>query len=286
MKAERFESNPIINPDSGKDLGGNINGPSLIRAPSWLENPLGKYYLYFAHHKGSYIRLAYSDGLEGPWRVYEPGTLRLENSFCYNHIASPDVHVDDEKREIRMYYHGWVADNCQRSKVAVSKDGIGFSALPEVLGQPYFRVFNWGGCHYALGMPGVFYRSKDGLTGFEEGPTLFTKDMRHSAFRLEGDTLEVFYSNAFACPEQILLATIDLTPDWMEWKESRPVTVLEPEMEYEGAGMPLEPSARGLVMGKVRQLRDPGIFRERDDAYLLYSVAGEYGLAIAKLLPD
>jgi hypothetical protein len=286
MKAQRFESNPIINPDSGKDLGGNINGPSLILAPSWLENPLGKYYLYFAHHKGSYIRLAYSDELKGPWRVHEPGTLRLEDSFCYNHIASPDVHVDNEKREIRLYYHGWVAERCQRSKVAVSKDGIAFSALPEVLGEPYFKVFQWGGYHYALGMPGVFYRSKDGLTEFEEGPTLFTEDMRHAAFRLEGNTLEVYYSNAFDCPEQIFRATIDLTPDWMEWKESHPVTVLEPEMEYEGAEMPLEPSARGLVMGKVRQLRDPGIFREGDDSYLLYSVAGEYGIGIAKLLPD
>ena len=95
-----------------------------------------------------------------------------------------------------------------------------------------------------------------------------------------------YYSNAFDCPEQILLATIDLTPDWAEWKESPPVTVLEPETDYEGAGMPLEPSARGLIMGKVRQLRDPGIFHEEDDAYLLYSVAGEHGLAIAKLLAD
>ena len=26
----------------------NINGPSLVRVPEWVENPLGKYYLYFA----------------------------------------------------------------------------------------------------------------------------------------------------------------------------------------------------------------------------------------------
>jgi len=51
-------------------MGANVNGPSLIRAPAWLPNPLGRYYLYFAHHQGAYIRLAYADRLEGPWRTY------------------------------------------------------------------------------------------------------------------------------------------------------------------------------------------------------------------------
>ncbi len=34
----------------------NINGPSLIRVPSWVPSPPGAYYLYFADHKGSPIR--------------------------------------------------------------------------------------------------------------------------------------------------------------------------------------------------------------------------------------
>ena len=80
-------------------------------------------------------------GLEGPWSIYEPGTLQIEQSHCYNHIASPDVHVDNERREIRMYYHGWVADRVQKTKVAVSRDGLNFEASPEDMGQPYFRVF-------------------------------------------------------------------------------------------------------------------------------------------------
>ena len=122
MKAQRLNSSPIITVDSSTSLDGNVNGPSLVLAPPWLENPLGKYYLYFAHHNGTFIRLAYSDHLEGPWRIYEPGTLRLEDSFCYDHIASPDVHVDNDKRQVRMYYHGWAA-NAQRTKAAVSDDG-------------------------------------------------------------------------------------------------------------------------------------------------------------------
>ena len=57
---ERISDLPIITIDSHKVLlleaeefgYTNINGPSLIKVPHWMENPLGKYYLYFAHHKG------------------------------------------------------------------------------------------------------------------------------------------------------------------------------------------------------------------------------------------
>ena len=49
----RLPGNPIIRPAMlpGAD-GENINGPSLIRVPDWVANPLGRYYLYFAHHNG------------------------------------------------------------------------------------------------------------------------------------------------------------------------------------------------------------------------------------------
>ncbi len=59
--------------------------------------------------------------------------------------------------------------------------------------------------------------------------------------------------------------------------------VLEPELAYEGADLPLEPCTGGLVKGRVRQLRDPAIYRAAANTYLLYSVAGERGIAIAEL---
>ena len=49
MRVERFVDNPIIDPHMDGRMGGNINGPSLIRVPDWLADPLGRYYLYFAH---------------------------------------------------------------------------------------------------------------------------------------------------------------------------------------------------------------------------------------------
>jgi len=284
MHIRRLHHNPIITPNMDSRMGSNINGPSLIRLPEWVPNPLGRYYLYFAHHKGDYIRLAYAERLEGPWSTYEPGTLQLSESYFSSHIASPDVHVDHESRQIRMYYHGVVEGIGQMTRVALSPDGIHFTVQEELLGVSYFRVFRWNGWWYALGMPGIFYRSKDGLSSFEQGPKLFTENMRHTAVKLDGNTLLVFYTNVGDCPERILLSTIDLTPDWKQWKASEPVTVLEPETEWEGATLPLEHSVRGWAPTPVRQLRDPAIFQEKGRTYLLYSVAGEHGIAIAEIL--
>ena len=65
-QVQRLSEKPIIS-GVGEEHGYvNINGPSVIRVPDWVENPLGAYYLYFAHHKGSYLRLAYADDLAGP----------------------------------------------------------------------------------------------------------------------------------------------------------------------------------------------------------------------------
>lgn len=304
FRVERLPNNPILRPNMDGRMGDNLNGPSLIRVPDWVEEPLGRYYLYFGHHDGRYIRLAYADELAGPWRTHEPGVLSLAESLFAGHVASPDVHVDHDRRQIRMYFHG--ADQPsgpgpseregvlplppggdiagQHSRVALSSDGVHFEARSELLGRPYLRVVRWRDWWIALGMPGVFYRSRDGLSGFEEGPTLFGPDQRHTALKLDGDRLSVFSTNAGDCPERILLATIELTPDWRAWRASEPIVVLEPGLPWEGGDLPLEPSRRGLVYGPVRQLRDPAIFAEDGRTYLLYAVAGESGIAIAELV--
>jgi len=70
MRAVRLPTNPLVTQQHDDSLGNNnINGPSLIRVPSWLPNPLGSLYLYFANHQGKSIRLAYADDIEGPWQT-------------------------------------------------------------------------------------------------------------------------------------------------------------------------------------------------------------------------
>ncbi len=306
MRADRFAVNPIITPALHESIGANINGPSLLRVPDWLPDPLGRYYLYFAHHQGAFIRLAYADALAGPWTVHAPGTLRLEQTPCYHHIASPDLHLDAEDRRILMYYHGprvrpeemdrdplrrrFPILEGQRSFLAFSQDGLNFSSGDEILGPSYFRVFRFpktgDSWVYALSMPGILLRSRDGHTDFETGPVLFDRSQRHTALLVRGDILYVLYSRAGDCPEHILCATVDLRPDWMAWKASAPFSVLNPEKDYEGGNLPLEASQRGAVHEPVRQLRDPAIYEEDGRVYLLYSVAGECGIAIAELLID
>lgn len=87
-KAERLLNEPLIHADPGNAAQAHfaehgyvsITHPTLIRVPDWVEDPLGRYYLYFAHHKGGYIRLAYADDILGPWRTYGGGALALADS--------------------------------------------------------------------------------------------------------------------------------------------------------------------------------------------------------------
>ena len=308
----------LLSPASHPSLGENINGPSLVRVPDWVPNALGRYYLYFAHHQGSHIRLAYADEVMGPYTVYAPGVmplvqsgfdtgpLELENidrPFILNliekhgadvilpffppHVASPDVHVLDDAREIRMYYHGQVADGRQLTRVATSSDGLSFDVQPGFLGNNYFRVFRHDGAWYALSHEGgTINRSVDGLS-FEAGPAIGDKDMRHTALRRTGETsFEVYWSRVGDTPEHILVSTLDVSGDWRAWQIGPSTSVRRPQHDWEGADLPLAASRTGFAMREVNELRDPGIFEENGHTWLLYSVRGEAGIGICELPPQ
>ncbi|MGF1486973.1 MAG: hypothetical protein ACFBSE_07655 [Prochloraceae cyanobacterium] len=285
IAVKRLKENPIIYPEMDEKIGNNINGPSLIKVPEWVENPLGKYYLYFAHHQGSYIRLAYANNIAGPWKIYDRGVLNLQQSYFKDHVASPDLKIMSDRREIWLYYHGCTHGKPQMTRMAISRDGLNFTANPEILGKPYWRIFEWDNYYYILEKPGQFLRSKTGCKDFESGPniSLYLPNMRHAAVRVRDNMLDIFYSEIRGRPEQILLSTIKLTPDWKEWIPSQPVTVLKPETDYEGANYPILASKTGMSRQPVCQLRDPGIFEENGKTYLFYSVAGENGIAIAEI---
>ena len=306
FEVKRFENNPIIYPGMDESLGNNIAGPSLIHVPKWIKNPLEQYYLYFSAHKGDFIRLAYADQLEGPWQIYKNGTLQLEESLFPStpskrivriaqdpsykgpdesmpHIASPDVHILDNKQEIRMYYHGLLKNGHQMTRVARSKDGIHFVPEPDIISFPYLRVFEYDNWYYAMSMPGIFYRSQNGIDNFEQGPMLFNRNMRHSALKVDKNQLWIFWTQVGDSPERILFSTIQLSKDWNNWEPTSPIEVLRPEKDWEGGNLEPEPSYRGAITGPVCQLRDPAIYEEENRIFLLYVVAGESGIAISEL---
>ncbi|MBD3353211.1 MAG: hypothetical protein GF364_17155 [Candidatus Lokiarchaeota archaeon] len=272
--------------------GNNINGPTLMKVPKWIEDPLGKYYLYFAHHGGKYIRLAYSESIRGPYEIYKPGTLTNKIEFLkHHHIASPEIWIDREKNIIRMYFHanirgkGIYKDQGQMTYLASSKDGIHFQPRSEQLAPFYLRVFRHQGYFYGIAkndnLDALLVRSKDGLSEFERGHS-FMLHYRHGAFLKEEDVVYVFFTKAFDKPERILVSKMRLEPDWTKWSLSKPKIVLEPEKKWEGANYPLTQSKYGGTK-PARALRDPFVFKEKDTLFLFYTVKGENGIALAEL---
>ena len=319
IEITRFVDEPIIKPYHNEEIGFNVQGPSLIKVPTWVEKPLGKYYLYFADHKGDRIKMAFSDSLSGPWQIYKGGVLSLADSnfltakpkvpkdfdltaleprevdeslrkfipkkiddLTIPHIASPDVHVDDLNNRVLMYFHGLDEFGLQKTRVATSSDGVNFVAKEKIVGWPYFRKFSYRNEDYALSMPGVIYKRNGDIEDFKILNQLMEENTRHSAVMVRNDFLLIFFTRKGDSPERILMTTIDLSKPIMLWRTSEPVEVLKPEKEWEGANLPLYKSVASAINTPVNQLRDPALFFEGGKNYLLYSVRGENGIGIVQ----
>ena len=72
------------------DALANTNGPSVIRMPDWAAGKQAAIHMYFAHHKGRSIRLAYADRLDGPWAIYPDPIMPLANSLFAPEDPVPD----------------------------------------------------------------------------------------------------------------------------------------------------------------------------------------------------
>lgn len=303
IEIRRLADGPIVHQGLDPSLGDNINGPSLIRAPGWVASPLGRYYLYFAHHEGRSIRLAFADSLTGPWRIHRPGAIRLDETplpqtpppvaqpawavakgvdGLYPHIASPDVYVEPARRRLVMYFHGLGHDGEQVSLTATSQDGLAWQLSGPMIAQVYLRAFRHGGTGYALAWAGQVLRRTAG-GGFEPGPTPFPPGHRHAAVLVRGDALHVFWTRIGDAPERILHSTVDLSGDWREWRIGATTEVLRPERPWEGADLPVLPSGIGTAARRENALRDPCFFEDGGRLYLIYAGGGEYALGLAEV---
>jgi len=260
--------------------GNNINGPSLIKVPKWIKSPLGKYYLYFSHHNGKYIRMAYSDKIIGPYKIYKEGVLHIKNSPGNDHIASPDVHVDLENNMITMFYHTCFNKD-QYTFESFSKDGISFKSHNINLGSYYFRVFRFKKQLYSIAKGfdnyGKIYKKVN-----NEWKIIYEKlikNIRHTAILVEDDMIYLFYSLIGDLQESIYCCNLNIN----NFITTNKYKLLKPTLKYEGYNFTKKNSKIGMEKKFVNQVRDPGIFINKRDKYLLYSVSGEKGIAIAKL---
>jgi len=321
VTAHRFAQNPLSTTRTAASLGDNINGPTVIRVPAWVKQPLGRYYMYFAHHMGGFIRLAYADAIEGPWQIHEPGVMPVRDTALfrpqpdppenlenfYTHVASPEIEIDHERRRLVLWFHGWWTEGkmwpvgetaarawarangySQFTQSATSNDGLHFAAQPPITRTSYLRVWRRDGALFGMGRLGQLWRSTDALSAFEPGPNPFrggayANRVRHVALVQRGSLMYVFFTAIGDAPERILMSTISQSGDWSTWTLSAPVEVLQPEAPYECPTLPNAPSEAGDVKVPVRQLRDPAIFEENGRTLLFYSFCGEQGIAAAEL---
>jgi len=286
------------------EIGNNINGPSLIKAPNWLPNCLGRYYLYFGHHFGQNIRMAFSNNLTGPWNIYKGGVLHLkETPFTherpnakqpqwateegvdglYPHIASPDVHINTREKSLEMFFHGLDHDGEQRSLRALSNDGLTWWVQSQRIKQTYLRVFRYKNIKYALGWGGQILRQNSDGT-FELGPWSFgDQGHRHASALVQGDKLHVVWTRIGDAPEQILYSTIDISLPWRDWYATEGQVILKPKFDWEGANLPISNSTVGGLTKQEHALRDPFLFEQNEEIYMLYAGGGETCIGIAKL---
>ena len=347
------DSQPIISQNLFADLGvedegENINGPSLIRIPDWISaddraDPDAVYYLYFGHHTGDYIRMAWAANITGPWHLYQSGAnvalgnrgvldnggtdIEVGNNIVIeeNHLASPDVHIDNDNQRIILYFHSGSSTffngnemNGQFTWVATSPDGLDFNNRiePVRLSTSYVRVFEHGEELYAFDNSSSPKRALDAnnpwepSAGYYSGSTIsdlwearsgqFTQEpllenlglaradlrVRHTAVRVVGDELQVFYTRRGDSPERVMMSTVDLSVgDYENWEFSfPPAELLSATSGWEGGQFEPEPSETASAPENVNQLRDPFVFEDTDGSlYLLYAGSGEDGIGMAAM---
>ena len=330
------DGNPIITPSmfvGDPTEGENINGPSMIRIPDWIDpadraDPSAQYYLYFAHHDGEYIRMAWAADIEGPYTLYNDlgsrggrgvldnhgpdnnnptdGDILLTNDVVigFNHLASPDVIIDDVNQRIILYFHSGpsffvngVQDNSQVTWVSTSDFGLDFYANigPTHLGASYFRIFEHNNLLHALDNGGRINRAisstdpwaappgHDFLDRLWERPTdhLFNDAIeepssqlrvRHTGVKMEGNQLQVFYSRRGEFQERIQLSFVDVTPpnlaDWVVTPANASGFLDPIEILTPNPGWEggerLLDNSEASAGVDVNQLRDPDIFEDSD----------------------
>ena len=244
----------------------NVNGPSLMKDK-------GRYILYFANHRGEFIRKAMGRTMDSI--KFVGSALDLKDTPCKTHIASPDAYSD------LMYFHG-DTDEGQFTFEAKLLEDDGNGPNYHVVDRRPFAHFYFKRCgDYAIAKKGnecgILYELVDGE--WKEKFELIDK-MRHACLRIDDNIMSVFYTQAEDPVEHIRVMVINMD----NWEVVNDYSLLTPYHEWEGAFIEKRPSKFGAVWDRVNQVRDPHVFQDSDGSiYMLYSYAGESGIAYTKL---
>jgi len=268
---------------------------------------LGRFHMYFAHHYGASIRLAYSDEVTGPWSVHPDPALHMDDTPAWGpqrHIASPDVHVDRALGTLRMYFHAPVPNDYpglvpqaepweprQETLIATSTDGVAFELLDlgHTVAPPYLRMWphlrKWHGAAewFGIAMPGVLVRSPDGLGRFTRGPSVGGPAIRHAAVAATSHRTTVYFTRVGDAPERVLAGQLEVGDPFEAWTMRDVRTELRPTEDWEGADLPAHPSRYGAAEYFENALRDPFWFQADGKEYLFYVAGGEQAIGVVEL---
>jgi len=173
--------------------------------------------------------------------------------------------------------------------MATSSDGIDFSLSSDILGPSYFRIFYAFGNVYAVAKNGntdcVLLKSPTGVDRFRLVGH-FLPNCRHTAIHVirEDSRALLVYSLVGDTPERLYTAYVNLEA----LRFDRVVlmnhtTLLSPKHVWEGSALPIEASHFGPEGSPVHEVRDPALLCDAGEMTLVYSTAGEQGLALAKI---
>ena len=315
LSAELFPPESI--PGLPADALANINGPSVLRMPDWAPGKQAALHLYFGHHKGDSIRLAFADRLEGPWKMWTDPILPLAESlflpvdpspdpsmpepdwvdaldgdYLYAHVASPDVHIDEANQRLVMYYHGLLPGGDQQTRLATSTDGINFKPREPLLGPPYFRATKLNGMIYLSMWEGRLGRTRSWEGPIDLAPKGILPDditgapdrqIRHGHVFAHQGRLHLTFSRIGDAPERLLHCELNPAEAGSDWSFGPVSEMLRPAAGWEGGNLPVAASVMGTVMERVNELRDPALFLDQGQVWIAYCGGGESGIGIARV---
>lgn len=279
----------------------NICNPCLVKVPDWCKNKLADYYLFYADHKGKFIKLAYSNNLFSKWKIKKGGVIHIRQfNDAINHIASPEIYIDSKKKEVILFTHSHSKSQVgQWTYISKSKDALNFEVVNNIPIAPfYFRMFQYNEYYYALTKGGALWKSKNFSQKFSQCQNLFYRDksndklhnydgaVRHLCVIIESNSLIVFYTKIGDKPEKIYFSKLNLKLDEKKWFFKKEFELMRPEKNFEGKDIKLTKSMPGDTLKPENALRDPHVLKILNNYFLTYCVKGEFGIAIAELIKN
>lgn len=286
-------------PPKGYLSNENINGPTVIKQNlKFLGYPVSFYILYFADHHGDYIKLAVSKTPTGPFLRIRFWGLHLVWSPLQdrkNHSASPEVFEIGKRRYLLTHSP---SRNLGKQVTYVSRLYLGLICLrtKTTILPSYTRLFFRNGKTYAVTIGGEIFSVNPTDWSCSRIPleksmalTYESPDcpimIRHCHVVEHLGEFIMFFSRTGDAPERILASILNF-----DSAESavlgRPLTVLRPKENFEGANLPITPSKKGKAKTREHALRDPYVLLGEQETYLYYSVAGEKGVAVSVIELD